>query len=180
MHDFVEQQIGIGGRIGVRNAEQNDKTPADPACDGRFQIDVNGDGGAGNSLDYGSHDGGDYQYAESPASFTKRASAKQAGEKRARLFGLGLLSGLLLPFLGSIPSGGRRAAEILLRQKRTNLVHGEHGLLCAKHVRTFRIRFGRHHPLKIGSDIGDNGFGLRTVASMKMDNEIADAGKHIR
>jgi hypothetical protein len=99
---------------------------------------------------------------------------------KLRCLNLRFRRGELLPFLGRIPRGGCRAAEILLGEKRANFVHGEHGLLRPQHVGTFGICLGRHDLLKIGSHVGDDGFGLRTVAAMKVDDEIPNAGKYVR
>ena len=119
--------------------------------------------------------------------FTKRPFTKRAGGLSSYAFWakpafeLNLLGGgQVFPFLGRIPGRCRRAAEILLRQKRAHLVHGEHGLLRPKHVRTLRIGRGRHDFLKIRSDLRDQRLGLGSVASMQVDDEIPEARKHVR
>jgi len=55
---FVDEGIGVGGGVRMRDAQQNEQPPANTARDGLIHFHVGCDTGARNALNDGSHDGG--------------------------------------------------------------------------------------------------------------------------
>jgi hypothetical protein len=85
----------------------------------------------------------------------------------------------LLPLFRGVPRGRRCATEIALRQQRADFVHGKHGLLSTLHIGAERIGLGLDDFLKVGGHFGNDGFRLRAVAAMQVDNQISNAGEHV-
>lgn len=89
------------------------------------------------------------------------------------------LLGQLLPFFRRVAGSGRRTAKIALRKQRTDFIDGEHGLLRAEHIGAERVGLGPHYFLEVGGDVSHNGFCLRAVAAMQVDDQISNARKYV-